>query len=82
MSGHTVETDDENSKVISQTSQLTLALHILKLVSYFNSIIISNQIKYYLAIIRCMLFRFTISHDSLLLKEYAPRAQCLEPDCL
>ena len=52
MSGHTVETDDGNSKVISQTSRLTLALYILKLVLYFNSIIISNQIKYYLAINR------------------------------
>ena len=72
MSGHTVETDDGNSKVISQTSRLTLALYILKLVLYFNSIIISNQIKYYLA----------ISNDSLLLKEHAPRAQCLERDCL
>ena len=46
MSGHTA---DDNNKFISQASQLTLALHNLKLVIHFNSIIISNQIKYYLA---------------------------------
>ena len=40
---------DDNSKVISQAFQLTLVLNIFKLVLYFNSIIIRNQIKYYLA---------------------------------
>ena len=49
MSRHTVETEDDNSKVILQTFRLTLALYILKLVLYFDSIIISNQIKNYLA---------------------------------
>ena len=49
MSGHTA---DDNSKVTSQASQLTLALHTLKFVLHFNSIIISNQIKYYFAINR------------------------------
>ena len=46
MCGHTA---DDKSKFISQASQLTLALHNLKLVIHFYSIIISNQIKYYLA---------------------------------
>ena len=45
-----MQTADDNSIVISQELQLSLALYIFKLVLYFNSIIISNQIKYYLAI--------------------------------
>ena len=49
MSEHSVQTADDNSKVISQEFQLTLVLYIFKLVLYFNSVIISNQIKYYLA---------------------------------
>ena len=44
-----MQTADDNNKVISQALQLTLVLYILKLVLYFNSIIISNQINYYLA---------------------------------
>ena len=48
-SEHSVQTADDNSKVISQAFELTLALNIFKLVLYFNSVIISNQIKYYLA---------------------------------
>ena len=60
-------------------------LYIFKLVLYFNSITISNQIKYSLAIyiegifcrysmaFRAMLCRFIISYDSLLLNEHVPR---------
>ena len=44
-----MQTADGNYKV---TSQLTIVLYILKLVLYFNSIIISNQFKYCLAINR------------------------------
>ena len=36
-------------KVTSQALQLTLVYYIFKLVLYFNSIIVSNQVKYYLA---------------------------------
>ena len=51
-SDHSVQTADGKMKVISQAFQLTLALYISKSVLYFNSIIISNQSKYYLAINR------------------------------
>ena len=51
-SEHSVQTADDNSEVISQALQLTLALYIFKLVLYFKSIIINNQIKYYLPINR------------------------------
>ena len=44
-----MHTADDNSKIISQAIQLSLALYISKSVLYFNSIIISNQLKYYLA---------------------------------
>ena len=43
---------DDNSKVTSQVLQLSLVLYIFKFALYFNSIIISNQIRYYLAINR------------------------------
>ena len=43
-----MQTADDNSKAISQAFQLILVIYIFKLVLYFNSIIISNQIKYYL----------------------------------
>ena len=43
---------DDNSKVTSEALQLTLVLHIFKLVLDFNSIIINNQIKYHLEINR------------------------------
>ena len=49
-SQHRVQTADDNNKDTSQILQLTLVLYIFKLVLYFNSIIISNQIKYYFAI--------------------------------
>ena len=52
MSEHSVQTVDGNSKVTYQASQVTLVLYIFKLVLYFKSSIINNQIKYYLAIIR------------------------------
>ena len=95
-SEYSVQTADDNSKVISQAIQLTFVLYIYKLVLYFNSTINNNQIKYHLAIIEqifCrysiaftdMLCRFTISYDSLLLKEHVPRTEgswCLERDCL
>ena len=42
----------DSRKVTSQAPQVTLVLYILKLVLYFNLNIISNQIKYYLAINR------------------------------
>ena len=82
-SEHSLLTADDNRKVFSQ---LTLVLYNFKLVLYFNWIIISNQIKYYLPIkelIFCwysmaftgMLCRFTISYYSLLLKEHVPRTQ-------
>ena len=48
-SENSVQTADDISEVISQAIQLTLVLYIFKLVLYFSSIIISNQIKYYLA---------------------------------
>ena len=51
-SKHHVQTTHENSKVTSRAPQLTVALDILKLVLYFNSSIITNQIKDYLAINR------------------------------
>ena len=41
-----------DSKVTSEARQVTLVLYIFKLVLYFNSSIISNQVKYYLAIKR------------------------------
>ena len=47
-SKHSVQTADDNSKVISQLLQLILALYIFRLVLCFNSII-SDQIKCYLA---------------------------------
>ena len=47
-----MQTADYNSKVTSQAFQLTLVLHIFKLALYFNLIIVSNQIKYYLVINR------------------------------
>ena len=47
-SEHSVQTADGNSKVISQAFRLTLVLYIFKFVLYFNSVIISNQINYYL----------------------------------
>ena len=43
-------TANGSSRVISEALQLTLALYIFKLVLYYNSIIISNQMMYYLAI--------------------------------
>ena len=51
-SEHSVQTADDSSKVASQAPQVTLALDVFKLVLYFNLSIISNQIKYYLAIKR------------------------------
>ena len=45
-----VLTADDNSKVISQILQLTLALYFQ--IGYFNLINITNQIKYYLPINR------------------------------
>ena len=44
-----MQTEDDNSKVISQAFQLTLVLYLFKLVLYFKSIIISNKIKSYSA---------------------------------
>ena len=41
-----------NRKVTSQALPVNLVLHIFKLVLYFNSFIISNQIKYCLAVNR------------------------------
>ena len=44
-----------------------------KLVLYFNSVIISNQIKYYLARNRGIFCKYsiaTVSNDSFLLKEH------------
>ena len=51
-SEHSVQIADDYSKVTSKALQLTLVLYILKLALYFNSIIFSNQIKYYLAVNR------------------------------
>ena len=44
-----MRTADDNRKVTSEALEVTLVLHIFKLALYFNSGIISNQIKYYLA---------------------------------
>ena len=81
-----MQTADDNSKVTSQAPLVTSVLYIFKLVLYFNSSIISNQIKHYLAIkgrnflqihmaFTGMLCRFTISYHGLLLKEHVPRTQ-------
>ena len=43
---HSVQTADDNIKVISQAFWSTLVLYIFKLVLHYNWIIISNQIKY------------------------------------
>ena len=46
-----MQREDDNSKVISLALELTLALYIFKWLLYFSTaIIISNQIKNYLAI--------------------------------
>ena len=69
-----------------QVLLLTLVVCIFKLALYFNSIIISNQINYYLVInggdflqieygFMGMPCRYTISYDGLLLKEHVPRTQ-------
>ena len=52
MNEHSKQTADENSKVTSQAPQDNLVLFIFKLVLYFNSSVISNQIKNDLAINR------------------------------
>ena len=52
MGKQSVLTADENKEVNSRALSSTLALHTFKLVLYFNRIIISNQIKYYLPINR------------------------------
>ena len=81
-----MQTANDNSKVTSQAPLVTSVLYIFKLVLYFNSSIISNQIKHYLAIkgrnflqihmaFTGMLCRFTISYHGLLLKEHVPRTQ-------
>ena len=46
-SEHSVQTADDNNKDTSQALQLTLVLHIFKLILHINSIIISNLIKCY-----------------------------------
>ena len=51
-SERSVPKGDDNSKVTSQKPQVFLVLYIFRLVLYFNSSIIGNQIKYYLAINR------------------------------
>ena len=53
-------------------------IYMFKLVLYFNSVIISNQIKYYLARNRGIFCKYsiaTVSNDSFLLKEHVPRIQ-------
>ena len=82
---YSVQAADDFSQVILQTFPLNLVLYISKLVLYFNSIIISNQIKYYLArnkgnflqikygFFRHVLPLSTVSSDSLLLKQHVPR---------
>ena len=52
MSEQSVLTAAENKEVNSRALSSTLVLHTFKLVLYFNRIIISNQIKYYLPINR------------------------------
>ena len=52
MNEHSKQTADENSKVTSQAPQDNLVLCIFKLVLYFNSSVISNQINNDLAINR------------------------------
>ena len=78
-----------NSKLTSQALQLTLVLYIFKLVLYFNLIIVSNEIKYYLAINRGNFLQIRYGFhrhnfqihsqlamsDGLLLKEHVPRNQ-------
>ena len=79
MSKHSEQTGDDNSKVISQALRLILLLYI------FNSIIISNNIKYYVAIeeILCrysmafinMLSRSTISYEGFVIERTYTRTQ-------
>ena len=78
-----------NSKITSQALQLTLVLYIFKLVLYFNLIIVSDEIKYYLAINRGNFLQIQYGFhrhnfqihsqlamsDGLLLKEHVPRNQ-------
>ena len=78
-SKHSVKTaDNNNSTVTSQVLQLTLVLYIIKLVLYFDSIIINNKIKCHVAIniwlfsadtvwlLQACVCRFTISYQGLL----------------
>ena len=48
-SEHSVETTDDNNNVTLQAPVTTLVSYVFKLVSYFDSVVISNQIKYCLA---------------------------------
>ena len=43
-----MQTAVDKSEVTSQAPQVTLVLYIFKLVLYFNTSIVRNQIKYYL----------------------------------
>ena len=71
-----MQTAVDKSEVTSQAPQVTLVLYIFKLVLYFNTSIVRNQIKYYLERIfyrysmafTGMLCGFAISYDGLLLK--------------
>ena len=85
-SEHSSQTAHDNSKVISEALQLTLVLHIFKLVLYFKSIIFINKVMYYLTVNRQnflhismdfigMLCRINISYNGLLLKEHVPVIQ-------
>ena len=67
-----MQTADDNSKVNPLAIQLTLT-HNIKLVLYFNSIMISNQIQYIWLLQPC--FADSLSAMRFLLKKHMPRTQ-------
>ena len=82
ISEHSVETTDDNN-VTLQAPVTTLVSYVFKLVSYFDSVVISNQIKYCLATSRGTFlqvqygfYRYNLQiRHGLLLKDHLPRIQ-------
>ena len=83
ISEHSVETTDDNNNVTLQAPVTTLVSYVFKLVSYFDSVVISNQIKYCLATSRGTFlqvqygfYRYNLQiRHGLLLKDHLPRTQ-------
>ena len=57
---------DDNSRVISQPLPFTLVVYIFKLVLDCNSIINSNQIRYYFAMIERSFCRYSMAFTGML----------------